>query len=373
LILGLPAAAYGGYKFVQYPVYYMVHAMAKARDAMGLKPYEGHSQLATCLLKVFTASEITDEEIKNGEFVAKMRNVPSFSMVKRNPKTETRKVKNGDFEVPFFWTPHNDEESKGEFKLVVLYAHGGGLVTGSADMETGASEAVAQTMADKIDGPVLVVSPDYRYMPDFSMDTIVSDTVALYQHLVEDQGYDPSIIRLYGTSGGGIMTLLSLLKIVNEGKLAPPGAVYSGSPGGGLEHLDGFEGWENSEEWARNVDKDGNGWNKELFVFSRQVAKSFGDQWSEDDKALLKSWVSNQEALKKIKKLHISYGTNEMFAAPIKNAIKVLQNANVDLHVTTYDLFHSSDVNCRFFGMVTPDTVDHFNQSIDRLVGADTM
>ena len=179
-------------------------------------------------------------------------------------------------------------------------------------------------MADKIGGPVLVVSPDYRYMPDFSMDTIVSDTVALYQHLVEDQGYDPSIIRFYGTSGGGIMTLLSLLKIVNEGKLPSPGGVYSGSPGGGLEHLDGFEGWEKSEEWARNVDKNGNGHNKELFVFSRQVARSFGDQWSDDDKALLKSWISNKVALKKIKKLHISYGTNEMFAAPIKSMSTII-------------------------------------------------
>ena len=154
LIVG-SAVAYGGYKFVQYPVYFMVHAMAKARDAMGLKPYEGHSQLATCLLKIFTASEITDEEVKNGEFVAKMRNVPSFSMVKRNPKTEIRKVKNGDFEVPFTWTPHHYEESKGEFfqirefKLVVLYAHGGGLVTGSSDMETGASEAVVRISINK--------------------------------------------------------------------------------------------------------------------------------------------------------------------------------------------------------------------------------
>ena len=142
LVVGLPVAVYGGYKFFQYPVYYMVHAMAKSRDLMGLKPYEGHSQIATCLLKMFTASVITDEEIKNGEFVAKMRNVPSFSMVKRNPKTENRKIENGDFEVPFTWTPHNDTEGKGEFKLIVVYAHGGGLVTGSTDMETGSSEAV---------------------------------------------------------------------------------------------------------------------------------------------------------------------------------------------------------------------------------------
>ncbi len=76
-------------------------------------------------------------------------------------------------------------------------------------------------MAEKIIDPVLVVSPDYRYILDHPMDTIVSDVVEVYRYLIEDKRFDPAIVRFYGTAGEGAMIFLSLLKIVNEGKLTP--------------------------------------------------------------------------------------------------------------------------------------------------------
>lgn len=82
----------------------------------------------------------------------------------------------------------------------VAYAHGGGMVCGSVDLYD-------SLVADYVESTgVPFLSVDYRLAPEVTGTTLVNDTLAALQWLIERAGefaIDPSRIAIMGDSGGG--------------------------------------------------------------------------------------------------------------------------------------------------------------------------
>lgn len=99
---------------------------------------------------------------------------------------------------------------------VLLYAHGGGYVTGSAR----ATRALVAALGAAADARV--ISLDYRMGPEHPYPAAIDDGLAAYRALVA-QGVDPSRIAIAGDSAGAGLSLAVALRVRDAGE--PPPAV----------------------------------------------------------------------------------------------------------------------------------------------------
>ena len=100
----------------------------------------------------------------------------------------------------------------------VLYFHGGGYVSGSADTHRGfASQIAAELRAE-------LTSVNYRLAPESPFPAAVLDGVSAYRTMVES-GIDPKEIVIAGDSAGGGLTLATILKARDLGLPLPAGLV----------------------------------------------------------------------------------------------------------------------------------------------------
>ena len=100
----------------------------------------------------------------------------------------------------------------------VLYLHGGGYVLGSLDTH---AELMAR-VASACRAPVLGV--DYRLAPEHPFPAAVDDALASYEHLI-DAGIKPQSIVVAGDSAGGGLALALMLRLKEQGKPLPAGAI----------------------------------------------------------------------------------------------------------------------------------------------------
>jgi epsilon-lactone hydrolase len=89
--------------------------------------------------------------------------------------------------------------------------------------EAGLPEAIL--MAGR--GHFKVISIDYRMPPDFPYPAAIDDAMAVYKEILKTA--EPKRIGIFGTSTGGGMTLVMVLRAKAEG-LPLPGAIAPGTP-----------------------------------------------------------------------------------------------------------------------------------------------
>jgi len=137
-----------------------------------------------------------------------------------NPKSKGHKKEKLTLAGMETWkitTPNSDPEK------ILLYFHGGAYQVGSPKgyypMLTHLARETGFT----------IYIPDYRLAPEHYHPAQVEDGVATYEALINDLGYSPDQIAFGGDSAGGNMSLVTILKLKEEGKQLP-GAVICISP-----------------------------------------------------------------------------------------------------------------------------------------------
>ncbi|HEX4226660.1 MAG TPA: alpha/beta hydrolase fold domain-containing protein [Pseudonocardiaceae bacterium] len=105
---------------------------------------------------------------------------------------------------------------------MLMWVHGGGLVSGSPQIEQG----IATAYAEQARIPVFL--PKYRLAPEHVFPAAADDVLAGYKYLLA-QGIPADKIRLGGSSAGGSLVIGLLGDLRREG-LPMPGAVVLDSP-----------------------------------------------------------------------------------------------------------------------------------------------
>src|SRR4051794_4949629 len=118
-----------------------------------------------------------------------------------------------------------------------VWNHGGGWVDGDLDMPE--ADATSRRIALGIDG--VVVSVDYRLVPDHVFPVPVDDVVAAFEATVaaaDELGIDPGRTGLGGASAGGHLSALAMSRVTTAPKAVvlvypavdPPGGPYVERP-----------------------------------------------------------------------------------------------------------------------------------------------
>src|SRR6202046_953993 len=89
---------------------------------------------------------------------------------------------------------------------VILYLHGGGYVMGSINTHRAMIARIARASEAK------ALALNYRMAPEDPFPTAVDDATAAYRWLLA-QGYKPGKMGISGASGGGGLTLATLLAL----------------------------------------------------------------------------------------------------------------------------------------------------------------
>jgi epsilon-lactone hydrolase len=94
---------------------------------------------------------------------------------------------------------------------VLINLHAGGFVIGSGWLV----EAIPISCLTGI----AVISVDYRLAPEHPFPAAIDDILAVYRALARE--YDPSRIGIFGTSAGGFLTAMSVMRFKREGLPLP--------------------------------------------------------------------------------------------------------------------------------------------------------
>jgi monoterpene epsilon-lactone hydrolase len=111
----------------------------------------------------------------------------------------------------------------------ILYAHGGGYVTGSLDSHRHMVAELGRA------ANCLALALDYRLAPEHPFPAPVEDAVAAYRYLLA-QGFKPERIAIAGDSAGGGLVVAAMVAI-REAGLAQPGGGWCLSPWIDMEAL----------------------------------------------------------------------------------------------------------------------------------------
>lgn len=102
---------------------------------------------------------------------------------------------------------------------IILYFHGGGYVFGGLD----ASWQIPSQLSRIAN--VNILSVNYSHAPENPYPAALDDAVSMYEYLITSQSVDPKKIVVSGSSAGGGLALALLLKLRDENKPLPAGAV----------------------------------------------------------------------------------------------------------------------------------------------------
>lgn len=94
---------------------------------------------------------------------------------------------------------------------VMINLHGGGFVVGSG--------ALGEAIPIAGETGIEVIAVDYRLAPEHPFPAAVDDILAVYRALLEDHA--PSDIVIYGTSAGGFLTAMTIMRLKLEGLPLP--------------------------------------------------------------------------------------------------------------------------------------------------------
>ncbi|KAF9585167.1 hypothetical protein BGW38_003630 [Lunasporangiospora selenospora] len=136
------------------------------------------------------------------------------------------KVQTKDWEG--YWVPFQDQLNSKEPKepltlglsdvgkasdFVILYIHGGGMVSGNARMYLRSFKTWMKTIQEKYNFKLGILTVEYGLSPEHPYPTALNQCVAAYRFLVEQQGIDPKQIIIAGDSAGGNLATTVSLKI----------------------------------------------------------------------------------------------------------------------------------------------------------------
>ena len=96
---------------------------------------------------------------------------------------------------------------------VMIFVHGGGAVMGSRKTQLSLQTSVADSLGVK------VVSIEYRLAPEDPYPAGVNDIVAAYEDIIGEFGAQNT--GIFGTSGGALLTLATLLRLKADGLPLP--------------------------------------------------------------------------------------------------------------------------------------------------------
>src|SRR5699024_5104461 len=100
----------------------------------------------------------------------------------------------------------------------LVYFHGGGFLVGSVT-----SHAELMWHLSRV-AHCRVLGVDYRCVPEFTYPAPIEDALAVHRFLVE-QGFDLSRVAYAGDSAGANVVLNLLLRLRDQGRPSPAGAV----------------------------------------------------------------------------------------------------------------------------------------------------
>jgi acetyl esterase/lipase len=112
------------------------------------------------------------------------------------------------------WVTPDDVEAG----RVVVYLHGGGYATGSAEGFRSLSSHLARATRAR------VLAVDYRLAPEHPYPAALDDAIAAYGHVLSS-GHAPEHITLVGDSSGGGLVLATLVALRDRGEPLPATAV----------------------------------------------------------------------------------------------------------------------------------------------------
>lgn len=110
-------------------------------------------------------------------------------------------------------TPANGEPGR-----AIVYLHGGGYATGSAEAFRSLSSHLARAARAR------VLAVDYRLAPEHPFPAAVDDALAAYRFVLAD-GHAPEQVAVAGDSSGGGLALATLIALRDAGGPMPAAAV----------------------------------------------------------------------------------------------------------------------------------------------------
>ncbi len=129
----------------------------------------------------------------------------------RNVSFTSSKVK----DIPILWTRPKKPHSK---KTVILYCHGGGYITGSAQYSKGTTAKLAESLLCD------VISFDYKLAPENPCPSALNDAMKIWDYLMYC-GYGAEDVIICGDSAGGNLALTLSLRIKDQGRMMPKALV----------------------------------------------------------------------------------------------------------------------------------------------------
>ncbi|MCP5395210.1 MAG: alpha/beta hydrolase [Sphingomonadaceae bacterium] len=95
---------------------------------------------------------------------------------------------------------------------IMINLHGGGFVIGSG--------ALGEAIPIAGETGVEVVAVDYRLAPEHPYPAAIDDVVAVYKALL-NEGYQPENMVIFGTSAGGFLTAMTIMRLKKDGLPLP--------------------------------------------------------------------------------------------------------------------------------------------------------
>jgi acetyl esterase/lipase len=102
---------------------------------------------------------------------------------------------------------------------VILYLHGGGYIAGSIKTH----QDLAARLSRVSKARVLLI--DYRLAPEHPFPAAIEDATTAYRWLVSNEGIIPNNMIIGGDSAGGGLTIVTLVKLRDDGDILPAAAV----------------------------------------------------------------------------------------------------------------------------------------------------
>ncbi len=153
------------------------------------------------------------------------RNARALARMQKSVPAETS-VLGG---IPTLWLrPDGSDES-----TVLLYLHGGGYVSGTAESYLPMCSPMAARLG------MAMALPDYRLAPEHPFPAALEDALAAYRGLLS-QSRDPATVVLAGDSAGGGLALALTMALRDAGETLPAALVCM-SPWADLSGRDGLE------------------------------------------------------------------------------------------------------------------------------------
>lgn len=200
---------------------------------------------------------------------------------------------------------------------LILYIHGGGLVCGNAKTSRGYAGILAA------ESRIPVYSFSYRLAPEDPYPAALEDCYRAYCEALEK--YPDIPVYLIGESGGALLSIVTALKIRDEGVRMPAG-VIAYSP---------------VIDWSGTLDRSHYGWDDETVTGPGLV--SLGRLYCPGESRRKEPYASPLFAdFKNFCPLYVAWDIGETLAIDAEKLIKIAQAARVPVEYARYEgCFHA--------------------------------